>query len=99
MATTLKEVRDYVLENLELLDNITCRSMMGGYLFYYDGILFGGLYDSRFLVKIVDTNKKYQLLEQIPYQGAKMMYLIDTDDKELIRDIVLDTVKSLERKK
>ena len=34
MATT-KEYRDFVLDFLSLLDNITCKSMMGEYLLYY----------------------------------------------------------------
>ena len=58
MATT-KEYKDFVLEQLNLLDNINCKPMMGEYLLYYNGILFGGIYDDRLLVKIVDNNKKY----------------------------------------
>lgn len=99
MATT-KDYRDYVLEQLSILDNITCRSMMGEYLLYYDEILFGGLYDGRLLVKIVDSNKKYNMQEALPYSGAKMMYYIeDVDNQELLKDIVLDTCKDLPRKK
>ena len=95
MATT-KDYRDYVLEQLNLLDNITCKSMMGEYLLYYNGILFGGIYDDRLLVKIVDSNKKYNLQESIPYGNAKPMYLVDdVDNQETIRDIVLDTCKGL----
>ena len=37
MATT-KGYRDFILEQLNLLDNITCKSMMGEYLLYYNGI-------------------------------------------------------------
>ena len=44
MATT-KEFRDYVVEQLKLVDNVLCRPMMGEYLLYADGILFGGIYD------------------------------------------------------
>ena len=35
--------------------------------------------------------------EQIPYEGSKkMMYLVeDPDDKEKLRDIVIDTCKGL----
>ena len=83
MATT-KEYRDYVLEQLKILDDITYRPMMGEYLLYYKGILFGGIYDDRVLVKIVDNNKKYNMEESIPYNGAKSMYLVDIDDKELL---------------
>ena len=34
MATS-KEYKDFILEQLNLLDNITCKSMMGEYLLYY----------------------------------------------------------------
>ena len=97
MATT-KDYRDYILEQLNLLDNITCKSMMGEYLLYYNGVLFGGIYDDRLLVKIVDSNKKYNMQESIPYENAKPMYLVDdVDNQETIRDIVLDTYKDLKK--
>ena len=95
MATT-KDYKDFILEQLNLLDNITCKSMMGEYLLYYNGILFGGIYDDRLLVKIVDNNKKYNMQESIPYENAKPMYLVDdVDNQEILRDIVLDTCKGL----
>ena len=95
MATT-KDYRDFILEQLNLLDNITCKSMMGEYLLYYNGILFVGIYDDRLLVKIVDNNKKYNMQESIPYESAKPMYLVDdVDNQEVLRDIVLDTCKGL----
>ena len=97
MATT-KDYRDYILEQLNLLDNITCKSMMGEYLLYYNGILFGGIYDDRLLVKIVDSNKKYNMQESIPYESAKPMYLVDdVDNQEVLRNIVLDTCKDLKK--
>ena len=97
MATT-KDYRDYILEQLNLLDNITCKSMMGEYLLYYNGVLFGGIYDDRLLIKIVDNNKKYNMQESIPYESAKPMYLVDdVDNQEVLRDIVLDTCKDLRK--
>ena len=30
---------------LGLLDNITCKAMMGEFLLYYNNVLFGGIYD------------------------------------------------------
>lgn len=95
MATT-KEYKDFVLEQLNLLDNINCKPMMGEYLLYYNGILFGGIYDDRLLVKIVDNNKKYNMQESMPYENAKPMYLVDdVDDQEILNNIVLDTYNSL----
>ena len=99
MATT-KGYRDFVLEQLNLLDNITCKSMMGEYLLYYNNILFGGIYDDRLLVKIVESNREYHMQKSIPYDGAKPMYLVDDiDNSETLKEIVIDTCKSLPIKK
>ena len=95
MATS-KEYKEFILEQLGLLDNITCKAMMGEFLLYYNNVLFGGIYDNRLLVKIVDTNKKYNMQEQIPYESAKPMYLVDeVDNKELLKEIVIETCKGL----
>ena len=99
MATS-KEYKDFILEQLDLLNNITCKAMMGEFLLYYNNVLFGGIYDNRLLVKIVDTNKKYNMQEQIPYESAKPMYLVDdVDNKELLKEIVIETSKGLPNKK
>ena len=98
MAST-KDYRDFVLEQLSILDDITCRPMMGEYLLYYNGILFGGIYDDRVLVKIVDSNKEYNMEEVIPYKNAKPMYFVDdVDNQDTLRDIVLDTCRGLRNK-
>ena len=95
MATT-KEYKDFILEQLNPLDNINCKPMMGEYLLYYNEVLFGGIYDDRLLVKIVDSNKKYNMQESIPYESAKPMYLVDDiDNRETLKNIVLDTCKGL----
>ena len=95
-----KEFKDYVLEKLECLDNIFSRPMMGGYLFYYNNVYFGGIYsDASLLVKKTESNKKYNLKEEIPYKGAKLMYLVeDLEDTELLKNIVLDTYNDLKSK-
>ncbi len=95
-----KEYKEFILEQLDLLDNITCKAMMGEFLLYYNDVLFGGIYDNRLLVKIVDTNKKYNMGEAIPYESAKPMYLVDdVDNKELLKEIVIETCKELPIKK
>ena len=93
-----KEYRDFILEQLELLEDITCKPMMGEYLLYYKGTLFGGIYDDRLLVKRVDTNKEYSMKEQIPYESAKPMYLVDdVDNKELLKEIIINTCEGLKK--
>ncbi len=96
MATT-KEYKDYILENLNILKNITYKPMMGEYLLYYNKVLFGGIYDNRLLIKKTNSNKVYNLKESIPYESAKPMYLVDTDDLELLKNIILDTYKDLNK--
>ena len=97
MAST-KEFRDFILEQLRELDDISCKPMMGEYLLYYKGTLFGGIYDDRLLVKEVKTNKKFNMLESIPYDGAKAMYLIeDVDDASALKDIILTTYEGLKK--
>lgn len=95
MAST-KEYRDYVLEQLNLVGDISYKPMMGEYLLYYKGILFGGIYDDRLLIKKVESNKKYELSEEIPYDGAKSVYQIDNiEDPEELSEIIINTYNDL----
>ena len=97
---TAKNYKDFILDNLSLIDNIICKPMMGEYLLYQSGILFGGIYDDRLLVKIVETNRKYNMQEVIPYKNAKPMYFVDdVDNREKLKEIVLDTCAGLPNKK
>ena len=74
--------------------------MMGEFLLYSDGILFGGIYDDRLLVKIVPATAEYHLPETTPYPGAKPMYLIDNpDNKELLKEIINKTKGGLQNGK
>lgn len=94
---TSKEYRDLILDKLDLLENISYKSMMGEYLLYYNKILFGGIYDNRLLIKIVETNKNYNLKEEIPYENAKPMYFLENiENKEFLKEIIIDTCKSID---
>ena len=95
MAST-KEYRNFILEQLSIMNDITCKPMMGEYLLYYKDKLFGGIYDDRLLVKKVDSNSIFNMKDSIPYENAKPMYLVDSiDNPEKLRDIVLATYKGL----
>ena len=70
--------------------------MMGEFLLYYNGKLFGGLYDDRLLVKKTNSNKHYNLSEEIPYAGAKPMYYVkNLDDGEYLKQLIEATCKEL----
>ena len=99
MATE-KEYKDFVLEQLSSIGDIACRSMMGEYLLYRNGTLFGGIYDDRFLIKKTVGNAKYEMEEQVPYDGAKAMYMVcDLDNKELLKEIVEKTCEGLKKER
>ena len=57
MAST-KAYLDFVLEQLSGLDEISSRAMMGSFILYYRGKVFGGIYDDRLLVKPVPVAVK-----------------------------------------
>ena len=89
MATT-KEYKDYILEQLSLCENITCRAMMGEYLLYTNGKLFGGIYDNRFLVKPTESAKARmpEAKEELSYEGAKPMLLVEeVENKQFLKDL------------
>ena len=95
MSST-KEYKDYILEQLRDVDNISYRPMMGEFLLYKDGILIGGIYDDRLLIKITKNNKKYNMEESIPYSGAKKMHLVnDIDNSILLKEIIEVTYNDL----
>ena len=97
MATT-KEYKDFILEQLDLLDNITCKAMMVEFLLYYNDVLFVGIYDNILLVKIVDTNKKYNMNEAIPYESVKPMYLVDDiDNKDFLGGLIYEKFKQRDK--
>lgn len=72
MAST-KEYLDFVLEQLSGLDEISSWAMMGEFILYYRGKVFGGIYDDRLLVRPVPVAVKMMLDAEMesPYDGAK----------------------------
>ena len=97
MAST-KEYKDFIIDELSSFNKVTYKTMMGEYLLYYNGILFGGIYDDRLLIKKVEGNKKYEMEEVVPYPNAKTMYLVsDVDNKELLNEIIIDTYEGLNK--
>ncbi len=95
MATT-KQFKDYILEQLKDLGSIKCKQMMGEYLLYNKGVLFGGLYDNRFLIKITNSNKKYSLKIEQPCSNAKEMFMVENlEDRNYLYEIITQTCKEL----
>ena len=90
MAST-KEYLEFVLEQLSEINDISSRAMMGEFVLYYQGKVFGGIYDNRFLVK--PTKSAAALMpdaqSELPYEGAKPMLLVDNiEDKAFLKKLV-----------
>ena len=101
MAST-KEYLEYVVEQLLAAGfvDVRSRSMMGEYLLYMDGVLIGGIYDDRFLLKKVEGNEGFGMEEAIPYPGARPMWLVgEVDDKEKLKEVVRAITKVEMREK
>ena len=86
-----KEYLYFILEQLSELNDITHRAMMGEYVLYYRGKVFGGIYDDRFLVKPIKSAIAMMpdAEMELPYEGAKEMILVnDVDNREFMRELV-----------
>ncbi len=81
---------DYVLDLLGDVDGISHRKMMGEYVLYCRGKVFGGIYDDRFLVKPTESARR--LLPDAPmelnYDGGSKMLAVNTEDRAFIAAVV-----------
>ena len=86
-----KEYLDYIMEQLSDVEGVTCRAMMGEYILYCQGRIFGGVYDDRLLFKPTESAKAMMPdapLER-PYEGAKEMLLVENiDDRAFLRELI-----------
>jgi len=82
---------DFILEQLSELTDVTWRAMMGEYVLYVRGRVFGGIYDDRLLVKITPSALAMMPAaeRELPYEGAKEMLLVDrVEDRAFLRELV-----------
>ena len=90
-----KEYLDYILGQLSGLD-VSYRPMMGEYVLYCGGKVFGGIYDDRLLIKA--TPSAVAVLgepTEIPYEGAKPMLMPDPDDRDRLTAIIDEMIGEL----
>lgn len=92
-----KEYLTYVLDLLREVRGISYKKMMGEYVLYKDDIVFGGIYDNRFLVKKTKYSDELELKEIIPYPSSKGLYLIESENPDEIKEIVNMIYKDLKR--
>lgn len=89
------EYLEYVLDLLRDVPSVTHKKMMGEYMLYSEGILFGGIYDDRFLLKDTPASRNSFPDEQIPYEGAKPMRLVDSEDPARVAQVIASMIPEL----
>ena len=93
------EYLEYVLDLLRDVPEVTHRKMMGEHLLYSGGVLFGGVYDDRFLLKDTSAAREAFPEEQVPYEGASPMLLAGSEDPARIADVVYAMIPELPKPK
>ena len=85
---------EFILDQLSELEQISWRAMMGEYILYYRGRIFGGVYDDRFLVKPTASARAMmpEADSERPYEGAKEMLLVDNVENKAFLRALLDAM-------
>lgn len=99
-----RRMMEFVMDQLSGLPGVRQIPMMGGYIFYYNERIFGGIYGSgELLIKITDVSRRYMpdSEPELPYEGTKeMLPCTILEDKEMLRRMVMEMWEELpERKK
>ena len=88
-----KEVAAYVMEQLSGLDGVRHIPMMGGYLFYYQNRIFGGIYGGGYLMVKNTPASRSAMPDSVPeppYEGAKAMLPVTVlEDREKLQAMVV----------
>ena len=97
-----KELAAHILDQLSALPGVRSIPMMGGYIFYYNERIFGGIYGAGFLVK--DTRASRAAMPESepmpPYDGAKPMLPVTIlDDREALCAMVAAMFPELPERK
>ena len=99
----MNEFNEFVQEAFSTAGDILIRSMMGGYLVYFNGKLIGDICDNELFLKRTPTSDRMLAESELrfPYEGSKtLMYVFDSfDDKALILELLNGMYAELPDKK
>ena len=88
--TNQKELAAYIMDQLAELGQVRNIPMMGGYVFYYKEKVFGGIYESGFMVKDTKAGRAYMPDSEAapPYKGARPMLPVTIlDDRKKLQEM------------
>ena len=93
-----KDYLEFIMEQLNTLDDVSYRAMMGEYILYCNGKVVGGIYDNRFLVKPTKSAKELMpdAAFELPYEGAKEMLLVENlENRDFLGELLNAMAKEL----
>lgn len=98
MASDQKFV-DFVLDQMDISGQVTCKKMFGEYGLYFGDKLFAMVCDNKLFVKPTAAGRAYiaDVVEAPPYPGAKPCFLIEEklEDSDWLKKLVSITAEEL----
>lgn len=86
------KINEYVRECFSAVGDIVIKSMMGGYIVYFNGKLIGDICGDELFLKRTLTSDRLLADSELryPYEESKtLMYVFDSfDDKSLIQELL-----------
>jgi TfoX/Sxy family transcriptional regulator of competence genes len=102
MASQQKFV-DFIIEQINIPEQISCKKMFGEYGLYFGNKMFALVCDNKLFIKPTLSGREYiiDVVEEAPYTGAKPCFLIEDkiEDSFWLRKLVEITVKELPESK
>ena len=99
----MNEFNEFVREIFSAAGDIVIRSMMGGYLIYFNGKLIGDICDNELFLKRTPTSDRLLADSELryPYEGSKtLMHVFDKfEDANLIVGLLGGMYTELPEKK
>ncbi len=99
----MNEFNEYVRESFSSAGDIVIKSMMGGYLVYFNGKLIGDIGSGELFLKRTPTSDRLLADSELryPYEGSKtLMHLFDKfEDADLISELLEGMYAELPEKK
>ena len=99
----MNEFNEYIREVFSAAGDIVIKSMMGGYLVYFNGKLIGDVCDNELFLKRTPTSDSLLADSELryPYEGSKtLMHVFDRfEDTALVLELLDGLYKELPEKK
>ena len=94
-----KSFVEFVVDQIENVENVTSKSMFGEYAVFSNGKIFGLICDNKLFIKPTEAGRSFigEPNEAPPYPGAKLSFLIEDklEDRQWLSELVRISLKEL----